>query len=183
VDAAAVMPDVLRSSDPQPFVLLVPGANRADKRWPADRFATVARSLHDRFGWATVIAGAPGERALTAAVAAECDGLVVDLAAANGSLAALKAIASTAELVISNDTGPRHIALAVGTPVISLFGPTDHRWTIVPGALEHRLLAAPFLPDELAADRCAAACRIDRIVVDDVLRAVESLAAAPPVGG
>ena len=177
--AASVMPP-----SHTPFVVLGPGAaKREDKRWPAERFAAVANDLHTRFGWTTVIAGTAPERMLTQSIASTCNGPVVDLAAASGSLGALKAIAADAELVISNDTGPRHVALAVGTPVISLFGPTDHRWTIIPGASEHRLLAEPFLPQDLKADACAAACSIDRIVVGDVLGAVDSMTATSTHGG
>jgi len=177
--AASVMP-----SSHTPFVVLGPGAaKREDKRWPPERFAAVANGLHARFGWTTVIAGSASERTLTHSIASTCDGPVIDLAAASGSLGALKAIAADAELVISNDTGPRHVALAVGTPVISLFGPTDHRWTIIPGASDHRLLAEPFLPQDLKADACAAACSIDRIVVGDVLGAVDSMTATSTHGG
>jgi heptosyltransferase-2 len=176
--AASVMP-----STHTPFVVLVPGANREDKRWPAERFAAVANALHTRFGWTTVIAGSASERMLTHSIASTCNGPVVDLAAASGSLGALKAIAADAELMVSNDTGPRHVALAVRTPVISLFGPTDHRWTIIPGAGERRLLAEPFLPQELSADACATACSIDRIVVGDVLGAVDSMTATSTHGG
>lgn len=166
--AASVMAEM-----PPAYVLLVPGANRQDKRWPADRFAAVANALHERHGWTAVIAGAPTERALTAAVADGCDGPVIDLAGRGGTLGALKSIAGTAEVVITNDTGPRHIAIALDTPVVSLFGPTDHRWTLMEHAHERRLLAEPFLPSELTADRCPEGCRIDRIAVHDVLRAVE----------
>ena len=177
--AASVMPP-----SHTPFVVLGPGAaKREDKRWPAERFAAVANALHERFGWTTVIAGSASERVLTHSVASTCNGPVVDLAAASGSLGALKAIAADAELVVSNDIGPRHVALAVGTPVISLFGPTDHRWTIIPGVSERRLLAEPFLPQDLSADACAAACSIDRIVVGDVLGAVDSLTTTSTHGG
>ncbi|MDP7573868.1 MAG: glycosyltransferase family 9 protein [Phycisphaerales bacterium] len=166
--AASVM-----TEPPPAYVLLIPGANREDKRWPADRFATVANALHERHGWTAVIAGSPAERSLTAAVADGCDGPTIDLTERGGTLGALKAIAAGAEVAISNDTGPRHIAIAVGTPVVSLFGPTDHRWTLMEHAMERRLLAAPFLPDELMADRCGAACRIDRITVGDVLQIID----------
>lgn len=159
---------------PPAYMLLVPGANRDDKRWPASRFAAVANAANELYGWTTVIAGSPGERSLTATVARQCAGPVIDLAQRGSDLGALKAITAGAELVLSNDTGPRHVAIALGTPVITLFGPTDHRWTHMDGAVEIRLLAEPFLPGTLVADDCAKACRIDRISVTDVLRAIES---------
>jgi heptosyltransferase-2 len=169
--AKAVMPE-----QPPAYVLLVPGANREDKRWPADRFAAVANALHERHGWTAVIAGSPAERSLTAAVADGCDGPTIDLVERGGTLGALKAIAAGAEVALSNDTGPRHVAIAVGTPVISLFGPTDHRWTLMERAVERRLLAEPFLPGELMADRCGATCRIDRIAVGDVVQTINEWA-------
>ena len=165
--------NVLREQ-PLAYMLLVPGANRNDKRWSASRFAAVSNAAHEQYGWTTVIAGSPDERALTSTVAQQCVGPVIDLPARGSSIGALKAITAGAELVISNDTGPRHVAIALGTPVITLFGPTDHRWTHMDAADEIRLLAEPFLPRNLVADACHKVCRIDRISVADVLQAIES---------
>jgi hypothetical protein len=55
---------------------------------------------------------------------------------------------------------------------VCLFGPTDHRWTSLPDAREHLLLAEPFLPTELEADEHPRACAIERIAVGDVVAAV-----------
>ncbi|MDG1898247.1 MAG: hypothetical protein P8I74_00115, partial [Phycisphaerales bacterium] len=60
----------------------------------------------------------------------------------------------------------------------SLFGPTDHRWTILPGCLERRLLAEPFLPEDTMADQAPNLCHIGRITVEDVLEASRALLAA-----
>ncbi|MCP4837837.1 MAG: glycosyltransferase family 9 protein [Planctomycetes bacterium] len=165
-DAAEVLPPHFKH-----YAVLVPGANREDKRWPADRFAAIANVLHTARGWPSVISGGPSEQSLCAEVASECNGPVIDLAAAGSSLAALKAIVDGAELMVTNDTGPRHIAIGLGTPVVSLFGPTDHRWTLMSEANECRLLAEPFLPEDLVADRCGNACAIDRIAIEDVVQA------------
>ena len=166
VDATEVVPPHFTH-----YAVLVPGANREDKRWPAERFAAIANHLYASRGWSVVIAGSPGEHALCASVASACDGPVIDLAAAGSSLGALKAIVGGSDLVISNDTGPRHIAIGLGVPVVSLFGPTDHRWTLMSDANECRLLAEPFLPESLMADRCGGACGIGRISVNDVIQA------------
>tara|TARA_Y100000589_G_scaffold265144_1_gene256078 strand:+ start:4928 stop:5950 length:1023 start_codon:yes stop_codon:yes gene_type:complete len=160
------------------FVVMVPGANRLDKRWPADRFARVAERLAHEHGLRIAVTGSPAEAPLVKEIVDEAQCPIIDLASKGGGLGALKAILQAACLVITNDTGPRHVAAALGTPVVSLFGPTDHRWTILPGIAEHRLLAEPFLPDVMTADKCTQVCRIDRITVEDVASAAESLLAS-----
>ena len=90
-------------------------------------------------------------------------------------LSSLKAVIQRAAVLITNDTGPRHIAAALGTPVVTLFGPTDHRWTTLCGVRERILLAEPFLPEELVADRHPKSCAIEKISVQDVVAAVDGL--------
>jgi heptosyltransferase-2 len=168
-----------RADDPR--LVLVPGGNRDDKRWPAERFAAVARSLRESHGLLPVVSGSPGERPLCADLARAIGDPMVDLAATGGSLAAVKGAIAGARLLITNDTGPRHLAAGLGTPCVALFGPTDPRWTTLPAVPESVLAAEPFLPEQLVADRHADLCRIDRIPVSDVRFAAERrLAAAPP---
>jgi len=76
--------------------------------------------------------------------------------------------------MVTNDTGPRHLAVALGVPTIAIFGPTDHRWTTLPNARERIVVAQPFLPEELVADDHPKACAVDRIPVADVLHAVQA---------
>ena len=162
-----------------PLLLLVPGANRHDKRWPAERFAAVGDALHRTHGLRPVVAGAPAEGELIRNIVQAMDAPAVDGPASGLDLHALKAAASRASLAICNDTGPRHIAAACGTPLIGLFGPTDHRWTILPGCTERRLLAEPFLPEDQVADRCPERCAIERITTGDVLEAAQRLLGDP----
>jgi len=75
--------------------------------------------------------------------------------------------------MISNDTGPRHLAAAFGTPCVALFGPTDRRWTVLPEACERHLVAEPFLPEDHVADKYPRACMIDRIASGDVIHAAD----------
>ncbi len=163
-----------------PLLLMVPGANRHDKRWPAERFAAVGAELHRTHGLRPVVAGAPSEGELVRSIVETMDAPGIDGPASGLDLHALKAVASRASLAICNDTGPRHIAAACGTPLVSLFGPTDHRWTILPGCIERRLLADPFLPEDQVADRCPEHCAIDRITIGDVLEAARRLLDGPP---
>jgi heptosyltransferase-2 len=162
------------------FLLLNPGANKPAKRWPAERFARAADELRETHGLDVVVSGGPGETDLTAAVARAARGPVTDLARRGVDLGALKAIIARAALVITNDTGPRHLAAALGTPVVSLFGPTDHRWTTLGHPREHLVLAAPFLPEEQVADRHPRRCAIERITVADVRGAAAALLDADP---
>lgn len=164
------------------LIVLNPGANKSEKRWPAGRFAAVGRALRDELGCAIAVTGAPAERTLVAHVVDGVGDGAINLAERGVDLGALKAVLANADVLITNDTGPRHIAAAVGTPVVGLFGPTDHRWTILPGVRERRLLAEPFLPEELVADHRPKMCAIDRIPAEDVIASAKALMdeAGPP---
>jgi heptosyltransferase-2 len=127
-----------------PRVLLNPGAaNHGDaKLWPADRFAAVADALIERHGATVLVNGAPSERAVLDAVHAAARHPLIDLPGRGGTLPTLKGIARRCDLVIGNDSGARHIAAAMGTPTISLFGPTEPEWTRLD--LPHeRVIASP----------------------------------------
>jgi heptosyltransferase-2 len=166
---------------PRPFVVLCPGANRKAKRWPVERFTAVADELANRHGLAIVTTGSPAERSVTAAVTAAARTPVTDLGLKGVTLGALKAIIAEARLMITNDTGPRHVAAALGTPTVSLFGPTDPRWTTIDSPCEKILVAEPFLPAELVADDHPTGCVIGRITVGDVLSAAGQLLSAAAV--
>lgn len=169
LERAASMLDDL----PRPIVGLVPGGSKLPKRWPPERFAEVVERCADRIG-AAVLFGSPDEReVLDAVVAARRRGpAIVDLSRRGLDLSMLPAAIGACDAIVTNDTGPRHLAIARDIPTVSLFGPTDHRWTIVPGAREHLLLAEPFLDEAHIADRHPQACRIDRIPVSDVAEAL-----------
>ena len=113
--------DVAALAPPGPYALLVPGASphRPGKRWPAERFAVLARALHAR-GLTCAVVGGPAEaeigRALAAASAAR------DLAGRT-DLLQLAALGAGAALVVGNDTGPVHLLAATGAPTLVLFGP------------------------------------------------------------
>ena len=116
-------------------VVLHPGAASAGRRWPAGRFAAVARTLA-RDGHRVVVTGAPDERALAERVVGEAGlapGAVLDT-----TLAGLAAVVASARAVISNDTGVSHLATAYGTPSVTLFGPVSPAlWGPPPDRREH----------------------------------------------
>ena len=105
------------------FALLNCGAAWPNKRWPPDRFGRVAAWLHETRGLKSVVLWGPGEQDIADAVVATSDGAAV--AAPQTSLADLVALSRRAALMVSGDTGPTHLAAAVGTPVVALFGPTN----------------------------------------------------------
>ncbi len=160
---------------PRPFALLSPGANKAAKRWPPHRFAEVADRLAREHGLAAAVTGSPAERSLAEAVATATAAPVTNLVERGLGLGTLKAVVQEASLLISNDTGPRLIAAALGTPVVALFGPTDPRWTTLRCPHERLVVAEPFLPAALAADDHPGRCAIERIAVGDVLWAAGQL--------
>ncbi len=106
------------------LVLLAPGASfGASKLWPAESFAAVGDALSEQ-GASLVVVGGPGERALAARVAAAMRGPVADLTGAIG-LGPLKALVRRARLLVANDAGARHLAVAFGVPCVVLMGPTS----------------------------------------------------------
>jgi heptosyltransferase-1 len=105
------------------FALLNCGAAWPNKRWPAERFGHLAAWLLERHGLTSVALWGPGEQALADEVARCSGGAAV--AAPPTSLTDMVAIAGEAELMVSGDTGPTHVASAMGTPVVALFGPTS----------------------------------------------------------
>jgi heptosyltransferase-2 len=172
--------DVLLTGVDRPFALLNPGANRADKRWPIERFAEVAAELSRRHDLAIVASGAPAEAALLDELVALSPVRVLNLASRGVTLGSLKSAIQRSAILITNDTGPRHLAVALDRPVVTLFGPTDHRWTTVNHPRERIVLAQPFLPEEQVADARPRECGIDRIAVKDVLHAAADLLADRP---
>jgi len=104
-----------------PYAVLVPGgsAHRPGKRWPADRYAAVARALLDR-GIVPLLVGAAAEAAALAGIAAAAPG-ARDLCGRTG-LGQIAALARGAALAIGNDTGPMHIMATAGAPTLVLFG-------------------------------------------------------------
>ena len=104
------------------YVMLNAGAAWPNKRWPAARFGAVAAAIEREFGLRSIVLWGPGEQPLAAAVAAASAGAAE--ASPPTAIADLVSLARPAQLMISGDTGPLHIAAAVGTPLVALFGPT-----------------------------------------------------------
>ena len=121
------------------WVAMNPSARWPTKRWPAASFAEVADRLQQEGCGAVVMIGGPDERADVAAVSGMMKTPAIDLAGAT-TVGLLPALLSRASLLITNDSGPMHVAAAVGTPVVALFGPTSAVRT-GPYGVGHHVLA------------------------------------------
>jgi ADP-heptose:LPS heptosyltransferase len=158
------------------YVVLHPGASVPARAWPAERCAEAVEALTDA-GHRVLVTGGPGERELTAAVAGTRG---TDLGGAT-TLAEMAALLDGAAAVVAGNTGPAHLAAAVGTPVVSLFSP------VVPAAR----WAPHGVPTVLLGDQDAP-CRLTRarecpvpghpcltsVTADDVVAAVGKLVSA-----
>jgi len=116
----------------RPVVILVPGgAFGPSKLWPAERFGAVADYVSEKYGAKVVVSVAPNqaERAIAQRICGASKTKIINLGETSLSLGELKALIGMAKLVITNDTGPRHIAIALGRKVITLFGPNNPAWT------------------------------------------------------
>jgi lipopolysaccharide heptosyltransferase I len=156
---------------PEGFALINPGAAWPNKRWPAERFGELAARIRDRLGVRSLVLWGPGEEDVANLVVNASHG-AAELPPRT-TIVDLFAIAKDAKAMVSGDTGPLHIAAAVGTPVVALFGPTyaerNGPWASADITLSR-------------ASRCVChyerRCRlpqscIDDIGVDEVLAAVE----------
>jgi len=158
------------------YVVVHPGASVPARAWAPERGAALVEALRTE-GRSVVVTGSPAERSLTARVAGPAREGVHDLGGST-DLAGLAAVLAGAEAVVVGNTGPAHLAAAVGTPVVSLFAPTvpEVRWR--PWRVAHELLYV-----EVPCAGCRARiCPVEGhpclggIEVEDVVGAVERLA-------
>jgi heptosyltransferase-2 len=111
--------------DGRPIVALCPGStNSRAKRWPAESFAALADLLAEEAGARVILVGSGEEAEVSAAVAVAARHRPLDLTGKT-SLAESAALLAVCDLLVTNDTGPAHLADAVGCPVVVIFGPTD----------------------------------------------------------
>jgi heptosyltransferase-2 len=158
---------------------LAPGAAWGpSKRWPAKRFTSVAARLAERYGIQPMFFGSEHDRPLVNKIVSAIPGGAVNLAGAFRNLRHLVAAVSECKLMVTNDSGPMHIAAALGVPLVAIFGPTDEKrsgpWSIRGNAVvlsrnpECRPCYSPF-------------CRVqgwpcmNGVKVSDVMKATERL--------
>lgn len=147
------------------------------KRWPAERFVAAAAAVHRATGCAIRVLGGPADREIASGIASglRAAGVPVDRVrsvAGEMSLRELCAMLKACRVVLTNDTGPMHVAAAVGTPVVVPFGSTSWRLTGpgLPGDPRHRFIesgvpCAPCFLRECPIDfRCLQGIAVERVV-------------------
>jgi ADP-heptose:LPS heptosyltransferase len=161
----------LLAGAPRPLIGLQPGARTGNKRWPAHRFASAGRALKRRHGGTIVVIGGPDERAAAERIAQGVGSGSLVLAGPV-PLAVMGAAIAHFALLVTNDSGPAHMAYALGVPTITIFGGTEPtRWGPPPDG-RHRVLisSVPCRPCEY--DDCPIGARCLHAVSErDVLTA------------
>lgn len=123
VDASpALANDLHRELGGVRYAVINPGAGWPNKRWPNDRFADVARQLRRKYELPSLVTWGPAERAAADEIVAASEGAAH--LSPRTSVSELADIMRGAALVLAGDTGPLHIAAAVGAPIVGLYGPT-----------------------------------------------------------
>jgi len=173
----ATRPDDLAT----PYVVVHPGASVPARAWEPERNARLVQALAGA-GRRVVVTGSPGERDLTASVAGPPRDEVVDLGGTT-DLPGLAEVLRAADAVVVGNTGPSHLAAAVGTPVVSLFAPTvpPVRWR--PWLVRHELLYTNVPCAGCRARECPVPGHpcIGRVDVGDVVAAIDRLTQPVPV--
>lgn len=105
------------------YIVLSPGGGWRSKCWPPERFGQLCKLIRDSLGLRCVVNYGPGEDDLALAVR-ECSG-DAEPVPYNGPLGPLMALLRNAACIVGGDTGPLHLAIALGAPAVAIFGPTD----------------------------------------------------------
>lgn len=173
-----------RGVPPRPLVLLHPGSgdNFHGRRWPTRRFGLVARRLVDEAGAVVAVTGGRGEQGLAREVSEAAERDVWDLAG-RLDLKELVALLARAQVLVSNDSGPVHLASALGVPVLGLYGPNS---PLLYGPLSEKSVAfydappcSPCITNfNYKTSRCRNPVCISAIEVESVARAALQLLAA-----
>ncbi len=168
---------VQRNAPAEAYAVIHPAALMDTKRWAPERFAEIGRRLEE-IGLRPVLTAGPGEERIVAETARNLPGCLILLGLTIPMLAEL---IRGARIYLGNDSGPMHLAAAVGTPTVAVWGSSDSiRWR--PWQVEHRVVQNPYECNPCPGYRCLVArtplC-IESVTVDQVSDAVEALMRHP----
>ncbi len=156
--------------EPEKYACLVIGSAHADKCWPIEHFASLAEKIYSQFGLKIVTSGTASERNINERLKQSAKVPVINLAGRT-DLNQLKALLKSAKIVIGNDTGPSHIAAAVNTPVVIIFGRSNPA-RVSPYKKPHSFVAVEPYERGLKADSINPKHNIKNVSVDMVYEKV-----------
>lgn len=164
--------EALLQSMPRPLIGLHPPAHHPFRRWPLDRFEIAVRALHQRHGGTLVILGGAGEYEYNRALAERLRGCGRDLTGLT-ALGTLGAVLTRLTVFVSSDSGPAHIAYALGAPTVTVFRAAGaHRYS--------PLQAGPFRPLEPLPDTdCVSTAQVIQAATELIECSSTHAAAAP----
>lgn len=163
------------ADEKKPLVVICPGGNWDPKRWPGENFARLSDIIADKFNADIAIAGAKKDEALAMTISDMMKHKPI-ITCGQTTLTELGALLEKARLVIANDTGPMHMAVAMKTRVIALFGPTSPKLTGPYGKGNYKVISKheecdiPCYDVTCKKNRC-----MEAIKVEDVLKVVEEM--------
>lgn len=155
----------------EPLAVLVTGARWDSKKWESWGFSQVADRLSIGLGLRPVFVGTTWEKAQVREIVAQMKSRALDLTGTT-DLPTLASVMRLARVVVSTDSGPLHVAVAVGTPVVALFGPTAP-WRTGPYGEAHSVVRVPMQCSPCFRRRCARRACMRSITPSDVIREVE----------
>ncbi|HVT03642.1 MAG TPA: lipopolysaccharide heptosyltransferase I [Thermoanaerobaculia bacterium] len=145
-------------------VVMLPGAGQLRKQWAPENFAALADAVQRRHGMSSVIAWGPGEEALASEI---CRRSTAAQLAPATDLRELAFLLKGGKMVVAGDTGPLHLAAALGTRVVGLFGPTDPRRNGPYGQLQH------------CVETFSTTGRMEDIRVEEAMKKIEEVLSCP----
>jgi heptosyltransferase-2 len=162
-----------------PLVIIVPGgAFGPSKLWPIERYAQLADKLYDTYQATVVLSVAPIKEEVEIAESicnlAASEPINLGIVSLDGGQ--LKALYEQADLVVTNDTGPRHIAIALDKDLITLFGPNNSKWTQTDHDKEIQVIGkAPCVPCDKPVCKQTRHLCMESITVDRIFELVQKI--------
>ncbi len=160
------------------WVVLHPGARWASKLWPVGQWAALAAALREQ-GLQVALTGSGPDRRLTQAITAQAGGALLDLGGRTG-LGELAWVLRQARAMVTVDTGPMHLAAALGTPVVALFGPTAP-WRTGPFGAGHVVVRLGLPCSPCFRRRCLEPRCLTELAPEEVLAGVQKVLSRPPL--
>ena len=154
------------------IIVINPSGRWKTKRWPVEKFAALADLINKEKGASVILIGGPADVELATEVELRAKAEIINIAGMT-TLKQLAALLSKVSLLVTNDSGPMHIAATVGTPVIALFGPTDPKRT-GPYGDDHIVIRKNIPCSPCFRKRCHSPICMEAISVDDVFETVKT---------